>query len=65
MGMFDPRTLGELLISLIPDGHVAYWVNSDGDIVVVIREKTLAQDMLKQINYMRMVLDEEEGQADG
>jgi len=59
MGMFDPRTLGELLIKMIPDGNVGYWVDDEGSIVIVVRDKHLAQDMLKQINYMRVLLDEE------
>ena len=59
MGMFDPRTLGELLIKLIPEGNIGYWVDDEGSIVVVIRDKLLATDMLKQINYMRVMLDEE------
>ena len=57
--MFDPRTLGELLIQLIPDGNVGYWVNDDGHLVMVIRDRILATDMLKNINFMRVMLDEE------
>tara|TARA_R100000808_G_C2135709_1_gene144078 strand:- start:618 stop:803 length:186 start_codon:yes stop_codon:yes gene_type:complete len=57
--MFDPRTLGELLIQLIPDGNVGYWVNDDGHLVMVIRDRILAADMLKNINFMRVMLDEE------
>ena len=58
-GMFDPRTLGELLIQLIPRGNIGYWVNSEGELVVVIRDRELANDMLKNINFMRVMLDEE------
>ena len=57
--MFDPRTLGELLIQYVPMGNVAYWVNDDGHLVMVIRDRILATDMLKNINFMRVMLDEE------
>lgn len=59
MGMFDPRTLGELLIKMIPDGNVGYWINDDGHIVVVIRDRELAHGMLEQINMMRVLMDDE------
>ena len=47
------------LIQLIPDGNVGYWVNHDGHLVMVIRDRILAADMLKNINFMRVMLDEE------
>ena len=57
--MIDTITLSELLIKLVPKGNIGYWVNDDGEIVVVIRDRHLANDMLKHINFMRVMLDEE------
>jgi len=57
--MFDQRTLAELLIRLVPSGHVGYWVNDDGDVVVVIRDRHWAKEILKQINLMRVLMDDE------
>ena len=57
--MIDTITLSELLIKLVPKGNIGYWVNDDGEIVVVVRDRHLANDMLKHINFLRVMLDED------
>ncbi len=62
MGMFDPRSLSELLLQMVPEGNIAFWVDDNGGVVVVIRDKALGREMLKQINMWRVMFEEPESE---
>lgn len=58
MGWADPIVLGELLLEMVPEGNVGYWVNDDGHVVVVVRDDEFAKDLIGQLAYLGAIHDE-------
>jgi len=57
-GWADPIVLGELLLEMVPEGNVGYWVNDDGHIVVVARDDQFARDLIHQLSMLGAMHDD-------